>query len=119
RAVPDGDPMAPPDLAGDAPVAHVLHPVEVDACEAVGGEPDASLLDRRDRRSRELLHRDPPLRHDQRLDAAVAADAMADRVAVVLALLEQAALGRPVEHAAPGLLLAQPGELPGGVVQQA
>ena len=43
-------------------------------------EADAPLLHRRDRGRRELLHRQPPLRHDERLDAAVAADAVADRV---------------------------------------
>src|SRR6185437_13737398 len=88
RAVPDRNPVSPPDLARDAPVANVLHPVEIDPCEALGREADTPLLHRGDRGRRELLHRHPPLRHDERLDAAVATDAMADRVAVMLALLE-------------------------------
>jgi hypothetical protein len=37
-AVPDGDAVAPPDLAADAPVADVLHPVQVDALEALRDE---------------------------------------------------------------------------------
>src|SRR6266496_601613 len=95
-AVPDRDAVSPPDLARDTPVADVLHPVEVDARKALGREADVAILDRRDRGPGELLHRHPPLRHDERLDAAVAAHAVADGVAVVLALLEQAVLGRPV-----------------------
>ena len=117
-AVPDRDAMPPPDLARDAPVADVLHPVEVDARKALGREADAAVLDRRDRRSGELLHRHPPLRDDERLDAAVAAHAVADRVAVVLPLLEQAALGCPVEHAQARVLLRQSREFAGGVVHQ-
>ena len=44
-AVPDGDPVAPPDLPRDAPGADVPHPVEVDAREALRREADAPLLD--------------------------------------------------------------------------
>src|SRR5262249_12041545 len=82
-AVPDRDAVPPPDLARDAPVADVLHPVEVDAREALGCEADALLLHRGDRGSRELLHREPPLWDDERLDSRVAALAVADGVAVV------------------------------------
>src|SRR5690606_17373350 len=39
-AVPDGDAVAPPDLAADAPVADVLHPVQVGALEAPRDEGD-------------------------------------------------------------------------------
>ena len=51
-AVPDGDAVAPPELAADAPVADVLHPVQVDALEALRHELDAALLHRIDRRVR-------------------------------------------------------------------
>ena len=46
---------------------------------------------------RELVHPAPPLGRDERLDARVAALARPDRVAVVLALLELAALLEPRE----------------------
>ena len=49
----------------------------------------------------------------------MAALAVADGVAEVLALLELPALGGPLEHAPARLLLRQPRELPGGVVHQA
>src|SRR5262249_14912261 len=109
RAVPDRNSVSPPDLAGDAPVADVLHPPEVDVPEPLGREADAAVLDRSDRGSRELLHRDPPLRDDEGLDTAVTADAVADRVAIALSLLEQTALGRPVDHAQARVLLRQAG----------
>ena len=44
-AVPGGDLMAPPELAGDAPVVHVLHPVEIGLGKALGHELDAPVLD--------------------------------------------------------------------------
>ena len=111
-AVPDRDPVAPPDLARDAPGAHVPHPVEVDPREALGREADASFLDGRDRRRGELLHRAPPLQHDERLDARVAALARGHGVAVRLLSLEEPALAHPREDALTRLRLRQPGEVP-------
>src|SRR4029077_3885288 len=78
----------------------------------------ASPLALRDRGGAKPGPRDPPLGDDEWLDAAVAAHAVPDRVAVALPLLEQPALGRPVDHPQPGLLLCQAGELAGGVVHQ-
>src|SRR5438270_9193914 len=46
--LPHGDAVAPPDLARDAPVADVLHPVEVDFGPAVGPELDVAAFDGRD-----------------------------------------------------------------------
>ncbi len=46
-AVPDRDLMAPPELAGDAPRADVLHPVEVDLGPALRVEADAARTARR------------------------------------------------------------------------
>ena len=71
------------------------------------------------RRRGQLLHRAPPLEHDQRLDAGVAALAGADRVAVRLAAVELPALLQPREHARAGLLLRQAGEVAGLVVHPA
>ena len=103
--------MPPPDLPRDAPRADVVHPVEVDAREPLGREADAALLDRGDRRRGELVHRHPPLQHDQRLDLRPAALAGRDRVAIRLLALEQPALLRPAEDALAGLPLGQPGQL--------
>src|SRR5262249_60820011 len=68
-AVPDRDPLTPPDLARDAPVADVLHPVEVDAREPFGREADATLLDRGYPGRGELPPPHSPLRPPQPLIA--------------------------------------------------
>ena len=54
-AVPCGYPVAPPELAGDAPVADVVHPVEVGLGEAVGHELDLAVLDDADGLLRDCL----------------------------------------------------------------
>ena len=81
-------------------------------CWLSGWKTDAPLLQRLDRRPRELVHRAPPLRRDERLDARVAALARADRVPVVLALLELVVLAEPVDDVPVGLFLRQPLESP-------
>ena len=61
RAGVDGDAMPPPDLAGDAPVTDVLHPVEVGCLVAFGRELDGTGLDSLDGLDGEGLHADEPL----------------------------------------------------------
>ncbi len=80
-----------PELAGDAPVADVLHPVEVDLGEAVGHELDAAAGHRLDGRRRQGGHVKEPLLAHQRLDQGVAALAVADAVGVGLRLHQIAA----------------------------
>ena len=94
RARPDRDLVAPPELPRDAPVGRLLERLDREAVLALGVVADAPRLERLDRGARELVHPAPPLRRDERLDARVAALAGADRVAVVLALLELAVLLR-------------------------
>src|SRR5277367_1168228 len=43
-AVPRGDAVAPPELAGDAPVVDVGHPLEVDLFVHLGGEVDGGFF---------------------------------------------------------------------------
>ena len=69
-AVPDREPVPPPELARDAPVADFPHPVEVDALPLGRRDPHRVLFDRLDRRLRQLVHAAEPLQRDQRLDAA-------------------------------------------------
>ncbi len=102
-AVPDGDAVAPPDLAADAPVADVLQPVAVHAQVAFGNDLDLgglaggvrpALVDgpegiagqRAAGSAVGLRHRHEPLLADQRLDNGAAAVAGADRVRVWLFL---------------------------------
>ena len=83
RAVPDRDPVAPPQLARDAPVVHVVDPVEVALAPARPGRS-------RTRPSRtaspaalrQRLDLDEPLQRQPRLDRRLAPRAVADRVHV-------------------------------------
>ena len=110
-AVPDRDPVPPPELARDAPRADRLHPAEVDVGVALRPEADAPVPDRLDRRRRELRHLAPPLERDQRLDPRAAARAVADRVAVRLRGLEELALAQDRDDSLLRLLLREPREL--------
>ena len=104
---PDRDLVPPPELARDAPVRRLLEGLDREAVLALRVEADAALAQRLEGRRGEPLHRAPPLRRDERLDARVAPFARPDRVAVRLALLDEPALVRPREHAGVGLLLVE------------
>src|SRR5438067_6530410 len=97
--------MAPPDLARDVPVGRVLERVDREPVLRLGVVFDTLLAQRGERRPLQLVHPAPPLQRDQRLDPALAALADRDRVAVRLALLEQATLLAPGEHALACLVL--------------
>ncbi len=84
--------MPPPELAGDAPVVYVLHPVDIGLGEALGHEPDRPVVHDADRFLRQRLHLHEPLRGDERLDVVVAAVAGADVVGIRLGLDEVALL---------------------------
>src|SRR3990170_5780078 len=60
-AVPDGDAVAPPELAADAPVPEVLHPVEIDLDEVLRDDADAPLFHRLDGGLGQGLHLYEPL----------------------------------------------------------
>ena len=90
-AVVGGDAVAPPQLAADAPVPDVLHPVEVVFIEALRNEADVFLTDSLDGGLCKGFHRDEPLLGDHGLDGAVAAVAGAYIVAQRLHRFEGAA----------------------------
>ncbi len=110
RSVPDRNPVPPPQLARDAPVADVLHPVDVQLRPAIGDEPDAAVLHDLDRPLRQGLHPHEPLRRDQRLDRRVTPFAVADRVPVRLDLLEVPVGLQPIDDRLPCRLAVHPGE---------
>ena len=83
-AVVDRQPVAPPELAADAPGPDALHPVEVDALPALRVDPHAVVADDLDRGLGELVHRAEPLQRDQRLDPLARAVRERDRVRVLL-----------------------------------
>ena len=119
RAVPERLLVPPPELARDVPVRDLLERADRELVLRLGVVADAPLLQRRERRLARLLHRHPPLQRDERLDPGVAALARADRVPVVLALLEPVVLLQPGEHGLVGLLLRLPGEVAGVLVHPA
>ena len=88
-AVPHGDLVAPPQLTGDAPVVHVLHPVEIGLGEAVGDELGLPFLHHANGLLGQGCHLDEPLGGNNGLHVVVAAVAGADVVAVRLFLLQQ------------------------------
>src|SRR5439155_19884840 len=82
RAREHRDPVTPPELARDAPVAEVLHPVEVVALEALRHESRPALARGFDRRTRKRLDLHEPLLRQPRLDLGAAPGAVPDRVDV-------------------------------------
>ena len=110
-AVPGGDPVTPPQLTADAPVAQVVHPLQVHIPPAVGDEPGVPRNDRLDRRAHQGVHLDEPLQRQHRLHHGPTARAVADGV-VMLLHPDQQPLGlerRP--HRPPGLQTIQAGEV--------
>ena len=91
-AVPRRDLVAPPELAGNAPVVDILHPVIIGLAEALGHELDASVTHGLDGGLGQRLHLDEPLRARHRLNDRAAAVARADVVVIGLGLDEVALL---------------------------
>ena len=91
-AVEHGDAVTPPQLAGNAPIMHVLHPVDIGLGEALRHELDRAVVHDADGLLGKRLHLDEPLRGDEGLDVVVAAIARADVVGVGLGLDEVALL---------------------------
>ena len=91
-AVPRRDLVAPPELAGNAPVVHILHPVIIGLAEALGHELDAPVAHGLDGGLGQRLHLDEPLGARHRLDRRAAAVARADVVIIGFGLDEVALL---------------------------
>ena len=100
-AVPHGDLVAPPQLAGDAPVVDVLHP---GLGEAVGDEFDLPVLHHLDGGLGQGLHLHEPLGGDDGLHVVVAAVAGAHVVLVGLHLHQIALLLQIGHDGLPGLV---------------
>ncbi len=96
--VPDRDPVAPPQLARDAPGPDLAHPVEVDALPLRRGDRDLVVLHDLDRRRRELVHAAEPLERDQRLDALARSVGERDRVDIRLLGAEHAFFAQGLGH---------------------
>ena len=109
-AVPDRDPVPPPELARDAPGPDLPHPVEVDALPLRRGDPHLVALDHLDRGLRQLVHAAEPLQRDQRLDPLAGAVREGDRVDVGLLGAQPALLAQRGDHRLLRLGGGHPGE---------
>ena len=109
-AVPDREPVAPPQLPGDAPGPDVAHPVEIDALVVVGDDADPVVLHHLDGGRRELIHAAEPLERDQRLDPLARAMGVGNRVDVGLLGPQPPLVPQGCDDRLAGLLDHQPGE---------
>ena len=94
RAVPGGDAVAPPQLAGHAPVADLLHPAEEGLLVADRLEPGLPGADRLHGLVGQRPGGHEPLQRQAGLDLGPAAVAVADRVRRLGDPLQQAQLGQ-------------------------
>src|SRR5260370_40414897 len=89
-AMPRRNPMPPPKLPRQRPVANVPHPIKIFLAPVVRNDLNLPALDRRNRRLRQRFHLAEPLRRSPRLDNGLAPFAEADGTCVLVDLFEQA-----------------------------
>ena len=107
-AIPHGDPVPPPELATDAPVPDIRHPVLVRVAEALRVKPQSTLPVRRQRWLRQGLHADEPLQAETRLHNRVAPVAVSHRMLVILHLDQESEGFQVLEDPFPGHEPVQP-----------
>ncbi len=93
--------MSPPQLARDAPVVNVAHPLEVGLGVILRHELDVAVLDHFDGAVGQRLNLHEPLRRKPRLDDGLAAIAFSQRDNVVLRADQKAASFKIFEHLLP------------------
>ena len=91
-AVPYGYAMSPPQLAADAPVADIVHPVEIDPGKPLRDYPRVAACHGIASRLRQWLHLHIPLVRDNRLDNIVAPVAVPHRMTIRLDVFQQPVL---------------------------
>ena len=96
--VPGGNPVAPPQLPGNAPVLQVAHPREVHVLVVLGHELDVAVFHRFDGRLGQGFHRHEPLVGEIGFDHHAGAVAARHLQGVVLDLLQQAQRVQIVDH---------------------
>src|SRR5690606_4582661 len=86
-AVPGRNAVTPPQLAGNAPIPHVLDPVEINLLKPLGDEADPfSALGVGDRLLRQRLHLHKPLGGEDRFHHGAGTLAVPDRMHMILDL---------------------------------
>jgi len=106
-ARPGGNLMTPPQLAGNAPVADIFHPVEIGLTEPLGDELGLPLLDHPDGLLGQRLHLHEPLGGDDRLHVLMAAVAGTHVVAVRLHLYQVSARFQVGDNLLSGLVAVE------------
>ena len=112
--MPDGDAVAPPELAGDAPVANIFEPVGAGGALIIGDHFDKAVEDDFLRRLGERLHFHEPLRGEARFDNGFAAVAGADGVRVLGDAVDEAELFEVSDNASAGDEAFEAGIFSGG-----
>ena len=88
--IPGRNALAPPELARDAPVLDIFHPVTVGVLVFFGNELDFIFQDGLRRRTGELLHREKPLHRELGLDRYAGTFGITYVIGVVFGFLQQA-----------------------------
>ena len=110
-AVEHGNTVAPPKLAADAPVLEVLHPGGIGLRPTRGVEGHLAGVDGIERRPLELVDGHKPLLGQPRLQCGVATVAVHDGVIVILDVIEQVVLLKPLDDGLAALLAGHAGKL--------
>ena len=110
-AVEDRNPVAPPELAGDAPILEVVHPGKVGLRPAGRMELDFPIAHDLSCTLLELVHSHEPLLGEPGLERRAAAVAVHDGMAEFLDVVEQAVAIEPVDDSGTGLIAVHAGEL--------
>ncbi len=106
-AVPDRNPVSPPELAADAPVVDMFQPVGIGQFEALWIEVQLAVLQCLQSLVGHPLHADEPLVGKVGLDDGMATVAVTDVMLDVLHLHQQAKLVQVLDHELPGLFRLQ------------
>ena len=109
RAVPGWNAMSPPELARDAPVVDLIHPVQVDGLVILRREANVTIHDRGDRPVCQRLNLDEPLHREAGLDNIHAAAALADREHVILGVHQESLDLKISEHSLARFVAIEPG----------
>ena len=103
--------MAPPELSGNAPVADVVRPVEINLVHALRNQADVPVLHAFYGRLDQLAHLHEPLLLDQRLHRGLAAVMGSHVVGIVLDAHQKPHLVQLLHDGLPGLVTVHSGEL--------
>ena len=101
--------MPPPELAGNAPVADVVHPLVPGFDPILGNDLDALVIDRGNRFRRQWLRCHEPLLRHQRLDRRFAARTLAEVQRVIFDARQQPKLLDIFHDTFPRFLARKPG----------